>query len=180
MRSLMLKLWAFVRGLVKCILFLAVAFALYLAGYEIYARQVIHQVIPMCEDSRTRLEGPLSEEFRYQIAVELIRKGEEYVEKNERIYTTLEGLYDLQYDKIALWIIYPEKFHGKPPDHDDPKVQEILETWRASDVSDNVSAEWCHVLEAGASKNGIDAEARRKNPDIWPPDKWPVPPVLAE
>tara|TARA_Y100000813_G_scaffold132583_1_gene95779 strand:- start:220 stop:324 length:105 start_codon:yes stop_codon:yes gene_type:complete len=32
------------------------------------------------------------------------------------------------------------------------------------------------VIEAAIAKDGIDIEARREHPSIWPPHEWPIPP----
>ena len=166
------------RTLISAALFVGVV-AVLCIGIEIYDRLPVNPVSAHCFKSRVYFEGPKSGRFNTLYIKWIEEKDQPYFIRNGIIYTTERGSGDENMDKFIMWTIRPEWFSDNPT-FDTPEQRAIVEGWRETSVRENrrewSSKDWCHVIEAAIAKDGIDVEARRDHPSIWPPDKWPVPP----
>ena len=155
------------------------AVTVFCVGIEIYGRLPVHPVSADCYQSRVYFEGPKSERFNKAYVKLIEEKDQPYSIRNGIIYTTWYGSRDENMDKFIKWAVRPE-WYSDNPTFDTPEQRAIVEGWRETSVRENrrewSSKDWCHVIEAAIAKDGIDVEARRDHPSIWPPDKWPVPP----
>ena len=166
------------RALISAALFVGVVSAA-VGGIVLYNKLPVHPVEAHCYDFRVYLKGPKSERFN-NAYIKLIEEWEQpYSIRNGVVYTTYYGSGDENMDKFIMRTVRPEWFSDNPT-FDTPEQRAIVEGWRETSVRENrrewSSKDWCHVIEAAIAKDGIDVEARRDHPNIWPPDKWPVPP----
>ncbi len=150
----------------------AVSIFVGLGSIYAYLHLPIHQVSVHCYDFQVQFKGPKSEKYIKILSQEIQRLDQPVRIKNDRVFTTVAGTTVDQVRKVIMYRVRPEWF-SDTPSFKNPKDEKIVRTWSQSDESRNVSAKWCHVLEAAIAKNGIDIEARRKNPDIWPKEKFP-------
>lgn len=153
---------------------LIIAVILLIAGLHIYWAFPIHQVSVDCHDFDVYFEGPKNQKFMDVFAEHIRKRNAPVIIKDERIFSTDNGVAIDQIDKVIMYKVRPEWFRALP-NFEDPETERIFMAWVNSGKSRNVNDKWCHVLEAAISKNGIDIEARRKNPRIWPRDKFPIP-----
>lgn len=147
-----------------------------IGGFYIYTLLPIHQIGVNCYSLGVVFEGPKSEEFIALFKKKLEERGEPYFLKDGHIHTTGDGIYYEQMSKIIMYEVRPEWFTDHPR-FKNKTPEKIVNAWKSSeDRYSPVSKEWCHVVEAAVARDGIDAKARREHPNIWPPDKWYVPP----
>lgn len=171
------------RRLKKVSLFSFIVFAFATLAYfidsAIYAYRAtlpVHQIDPMCYGLRVSFTGPKSAQFIAVMERPSEYSEEPYITENDQVYTTRKGLPYPGMKSIVLNILMPgwSLMQPKPLS---PEVEELVNAWKEKDEArEDARKEWCHVVEAAVAKNGIDVEARRKHPNIWPPDVWPVPP----
>lgn len=145
-----------------------------IGAWSIYGNMTIHQFKVRCHSFDVYFEGPKAHKFIDEVTRLLQRQEEPYVVENDRVYTTMEGAHYEQASKIVRYLVHPEWFR-KSPVFKNEEQERIVNTFKASTESTNVSDEWCHFIEAAISKDGIDAETRRNHPRIWPPKKWHIP-----
>ena len=148
------------------------AVTVFCVGIEIYGRLPIHPVSAKCYDFRVYFEGPKSERFN-KFYIKLIEEwGQPYSIRNGIIYTTGYGSGDDNMNKFIQNNIRPEWFSDNPT-FDTLEQKAIVERWRETstreNLMENLSKDWCRVIEAAIAKDGIDVEARREHPSIWPP-----------
>jgi len=172
--SLLNRLYRFTRIAGKGLGAIIAMLAILIGAIYIHAWLPIHQVNVNCYDFRVNFTGPKAEKF-ISIVTKIIEDDRQpYFVRDDRIYSTEYGAHVDQIEKVIRYNVRGEWFSDTPT-FENENQRRIVEEWRASKESMNVSKEWCRVIEAAIAKDGIDAEARRKNPDIWPPDQWPVP-----
>ena len=150
---------------------------LYEVVYYIDARQPTHQVSVDCYALHVYFEGQKSAEYLTAMAANLKYRKQPYIIKNDRIFSTIDGAYDEEeIYRFIIHEIHPNWFSDHPT-FENARVRALVETWKNREnlSTDDGEKAWCRVIEAAISKNGIDAQARRDHPDIWPPDKFPVP-----
>ena len=153
--------------------------AVLIVGIEIHDRMPVHPVSAHCYQSRVHFKGPKSERFN-KFYIKLIEEWDQpYSIRNGIINTTGYGSGDDNMNKFIQNNIRPEWFSDNPT-FDTPEQKAIVERWRKTSARENLQPgllkEWCHVIEAAIAKDGIDVEARREHPSIWPPHEWPIPP----
>lgn len=148
-------------------------------GIEIHDRLPVHPVSAHCYKFRVYFEGPKSERFNTFYLKLIEEKGQPYIIRKGVIYTTYYVAGDANMNKFIQNNIRPEWFSDNPT-FDTPEQKAIVERWRKTSARENLQPgllkEWCHVIEAAIAKDGIDVEARREHPSIWPPHEWPIPP----
>lgn len=142
----------------------------------IYMNLPIHQVTVRCIFSDATLSGPKSNKYLEVIAKKLNERGDVAVIKNDRVFSTVDGGYIEQLRKVVLYQVRSEWFE-KPPVFETAQQKKIFMNWKAHKNTQTKDAYFteCRLIEAAISKNGIDIEARRNHPDIWPRDKFPIP-----
>ncbi len=172
--SIIFRLARIAAKAVKYTVFTGVFLLAIVGAWGIYSEMPVHQFQVHCHSFDVYFEGPKSKKFIEVVTLFLSQEEEEYVVENERVYTTMDGANYEQASKMVRYLVHPEWFR-KSPVFENEEQERIVNMFKASTESTNVSDEWCHFIEAAISKDGIDAEARRKNPRIWPPDKWHVP-----
>jgi len=134
----------------------------------------INPVHAHCADFRVYFEGPKSKRFNELFIKKIEDWGQPYFIWKGVVYTTQYGSGDENMDKFIERHIRPEWFSDSPT-FDTPEQKAIVEAFKNSSETQHLSWEWCRVIEAAIAKDGIDADARRKHPDIWPPQRWPIP-----
>ena len=151
--------------------FLAIDAAIhrFLDPYPIHAHQ------PSCDDGRIVFSSHLSPEYLENIRRHFARYDAPYAVVNSKIYTSGNGEHygniDKQIRLIAEKDIEGPTFRGQRGE----KISVLYDQWINAEVGVSKSQIWCHVVEMIVSPTGIDAEARRSRPDIWPRDKFPLP-----
>lgn len=161
---------------VKYSVLTGVLFLSIFGAWSIYGNMTIHQFKVRCHGFSVYFKGQKTHKFIDEVTRLLQRQEEPYVIENGRVYTTMEGAHYEQTSKIVRYLVHPEWFR-KSPVFENEEQERIVTAWNNQDqlsISGYHKA-WCHFVEAAISKDGIDAEARRKHPRIWPPDKWHIP-----
>lgn len=147
-----------------------------IGGLQIRLAFPVLQIDPKCHYSRVTFSGPKSERFVSTMVNEVEWREEPYSIRDNQIFTTGRGLpYDHMTSAILNTIAPGWSFSEPRPIS--PEAARLINTWKKREESGaDASNEWCHVVEAAVAKDGIDIEARRNHPEIWPPDVWNVPP----
>jgi len=164
----------FGKFVLKTVLVVTIIIAIGIGGLNIYWAFPIHQVPVDCYDFQVYFEGPKNQKYIKVMSNEIRKLGAPVKIKDDRVFTTGAGTRVDQVSKIIMYSVRPEWFRN-PPTFENSEVENIVRIWSDNGESSNVSAEWCHVLEAAIAKNGVDIEARRNNPRVWPRDKFPIP-----
>ena len=153
-------------------------FAVVVGSIFVYEALPIHPVSAHCYQARIYLAGPKTRRFNNFMIKLIEERGQPFFLRNDVIYTTAYATGDENMDKFVKNNIRPEWFSDDPK-FDTSHQSDIVEKWRTSSERENLktslSRDWCHVVEAAIARDGIDADARRQNPRIWPPDLWHVP-----
>lgn len=134
---------------------------------------LIHEPRFQCYGLAVFFEGPKSKRYLEGMSRFLSRSGAEYKIEGDQIFTTTEFVELGQPLAPIRNDVWPEWFSEKPW-FETSEQQRIVEGWQKNKKG-NLNAHYCHLIEAAISKNGIDIEARRGNPNIWPRDKFPIP-----
>ncbi len=149
--------------------------AIGLFGLHIWSSFLVHQVSVHCFDFAVYFKGPKNDKYIEVIAKIVADSGEPYEIRNHEVFSTAKGVAVDQIDKVIQYAVRPE-WNIDAPKFKDAEEERIVRIWQTRDRSSINHDEYCHFLEAAISRNGIDAEARRQNPRVWPPHKWYVPP----
>lgn len=173
----------FARAVLLCVKMLAGLSAIVLVAvgiFQIWLSLPIHLVSVRCYSFGVYFDGPKNDKFIKVITEEISKRGEPYEVKDHRIYSTAKGSYFEQMRKIIKYKVRPE-WRQENPNFESETEGRIVMTWLDDEGStDEKEKKYCHFVEAAVAKDGIDIEARRKHPEIWPPDVWPVPAAPAK
>lgn len=159
----------FVTVLAACTLLVQARVALYIVGVF-----PVNEPQFYCAGLNVHFDGPKSKPYIQGMIKYITAQGETYRVKGDHIYTTIQ-LADMDQQLTVIQSYVRPEWFAERPRFEDAKQERIVRAWRDQGWPYPSSEKKCHLIEAAISKNGIDIEARRNNPRIWPRDQFPIP-----
>ncbi len=137
---------------------------------EYYLDLPIHQVSADCDLGDVYFRGPKSEKFTTVVASILLRSGDAHSVEDNRVFAS-SGILSPEIVSIIRQSVRPDLFGYEPQIRLTLTERKIVDEYlRVSEDDRYGSPEECRLLEAAIAKDGIDIDARRSRPDIWPDD----------
>ncbi len=128
----------------------------------------IHLHHPKCDNGSLAFSPYLSDRYHEQVRAYLVSFDTSYAVIGNKIYTARNTDFAENIHKPVWVLAHPDKQGNRTLRAQDHKTHALFREWDALERGPEKRRAWCRVVEAIVSPTGINIDARRSRPDIWP------------